>query len=127
MSSNKPSNLTAVDLAENTAGQTPGFFNNFYQPGFTVSQNIDDAILSFFEKITSSRESAKIMASSVIYTSLAQNIDPMETLQKFSSMNSEDLSAYVAMFLNLNRVGTSYLGINNRPRTGKYVARMLRP
>lgn len=125
--SNKPSNISAVDASENTSGQTPTFFNNFYQPAFSVSQNVDDTILAFFEKVTDGKEAAKIMASSVIYTSLSQNIDPLETLQKFSTMSSDDLNAYVAMFLNLNRVGTSYLGINNRPRTGKYVARMIRP
>jgi len=123
----KPSNLTSVNAVEITSGQVPSFFNNFYQPAYSVSQNVDDAVLAFFEKITDGREAAKIMASAVIYTSLAQNIDPLETLQKFSTMSSEDLNSYVAMFLNLNRVGTSYLGINNRPRTGKYVARMIRP
>lgn len=125
--SNKPSNLTAVDVNETTSGRAPEFFNNFYQPQFTVSQNVDDAVLAFFEKITNNYESAKIMASSVIYTSLAQNIDPMETLAKFSSMATDDLNAYVAMFLNLNRSGTSYLGINNRPKTSKYVSRLILP
>lgn len=125
--SSKPTNLTAVDAVENTSGRTPTFFNNFYQPAFTISQNIDDTILAYFEKITDNREAARIMASSVIYTSLAQGIDPIETLEKFSAMSSEDLNSYVAMFLNLNRVGTSYLGVNGRPRTGKYVARMIRP
>lgn len=123
----KPTNISAVDAVEIVEGKAPTFFNNFYQPDFTVSQNVNDAILAFFEKITDNREAAKIMASSVIYTSLAQGIDPLETLEKFSTMSSEDLNSYVAMFLNLNRVGTSYLGINGRPRTGKYVARMIRP
>lgn len=125
--STKPSNISAVDATENSSSTAPTFFNNFYQPAFSVSQNVDDAIVAYFEKITDGKESAKVMASAVIYTSFAQGIDPMETLQKFSTMSSDDLNSYVAMFLNLNRVGTSYLGINNRPRTGKYVARMIRP
>lgn len=125
--STKPSNTSVVDISENSSGQAPVFFNNFYQPAFTVSQNVNDTILAYFEKVTDGKEAAAIMASAVIYTSLAQGIDPLETLEKFSTMSSEDLNAYVAMFLNLNRVGTSYLGINNRPRTGKYVARMIRP
>ena len=123
----KPSNISAVDASENSATSAPTFINNFYQPAFTVSQNVNDTILAYFEKITDGKEAAKIMASTVIYTSLAQGIEPLETLQKFSTMSSDDLNAYIAMFLNLNRVGTSYLGINNRPRTGKYVARMIRP
>jgi hypothetical protein len=106
---------------------TNNFFNNFFQPSFTVSQNTDDIMLSFFEKISNNRESAKLMASSVIYTSLARNIDPIETLAKFSTMATEELNSYVVMFLNLNRVGTSYLGINNAPRVSKYVKRMIMP
>lgn len=124
---NKPSNLQSVNAGENTSASAPGFFNNFYQPSFSVSQNIDDTVTSYFEKITDNKQAAKMMASSVIYTSLAQGIDPIETLQKFASLSAEDMNAYTAMFLNLNRVGTSYLGINNRPRTGKYVKRLIRP
>jgi len=117
-------NLSTSDTGTDT---TNNFFNNFFQPSFTVSQNTDDIMLSFFEKISNNRESAKLMASSVIYTSLARNIDPIETLAKFSTMTTEELNSYVVMFLNLNRVGTSYLGINNAPRVSKYVKRMIMP
>ena len=117
-------NLSTLNISTDT---TNSFFNNFFQPSFTVSQGTDDATLSFFEKISNNRESAKLMASSVIYTSLAANIDPIETLAKFSTMATEELNSYVVMFLNLNRVGTSYLGINNAPRVSKYVKRMIMP
>jgi len=117
-------NLSTLNISTDT---TNNFFNNFFQPSFTVSQNTDDIMLSFFEKISNNRESAKLMASSVIYTSLARNIDPIETLAKFSTMATEELNSYVVMFLNLNRVGTSYLGINNAPRVSKYVKRMIMP
>lgn len=36
-----------------------------------------------------------------------------------------ELNAYLTMFLNLNRVGTSLLGINNSPPVSKYVARTI--
>jgi len=122
-----PNNLTSTNVSSNTENPTDFFFNNFFQPAFTVSQNVDDAVIGFFEKITDDRESAKILASAVIYTSLARNIDPMETLTKFSSMTSSDLNSYVVMFLNSNRTGTSYLGINNTPRVSKYIQRSILP
>ena len=39
--------------------------------------------------------------------------------------NITELDAYLVMLLNLNRVGTSLLGISNSPRTSPYVERMI--
>lgn len=36
-----------------------------------------------------------------------------------------ELDAYLTMLLNLNRVGTSLLGLSNSPRTGKYIERTI--
>lgn len=123
----QPNNIDATDMSIGIPNETDYFFTNYFTPAFTVSQNVDDAVLAFFEKITDNKESAKVLASSVIYTSLARDMDPMEILSKFSSMKEEELSSYVAVFLNINRIGTSYLGINGVPKVGKYVQRMIRP
>jgi len=120
-----PNNLSDSVLSSNTT--TLDFFNNFYQPSFTVAQNVDDAIIGFFEKLTNNKQSARLLASSIIYTSVAQKIDPMDTLHKFASMDQFELNSYITIFLNLNRVGTSYLGIKNNPRVSKYVQRMVLP
>jgi len=120
-----PNNLSESVLSGNTTTLT--FFNNFFQPGFTVSQNIDDAVLGFFEQICNNKQAAKILASSIIYTSIAQRLDPMDILANFSKMDNLELNAYITMFLNLNRVGTSFLGVKNSPRVSKYVKRMILP
>ena len=39
--------------------------------------------------------------------------------------NVTELDAYLTMLLNLNRVGTSLLGISNSPQTSPYVERMI--
>jgi hypothetical protein len=127
MSTLQPNNINATDLSGSIPNETDFFFSNYFSPAFTVSQNIDDAVLAFFEKITQNKESAKVLASSVIYISLARDIDPMETLASFYSLNEDQLNSYVTAFLNLNRTGTSYLGINGVPRVGKYVQRMIMP
>lgn len=123
----QPNNIQATDLSGNLANPTDFYFSNFYTPTFTVSQNIDDAILAFFERVTENKESAKILASSVIYISIARGIDPMETLAKFADLESDQLTSYVAVFLNLNRVGTSFLGISGTPKVSKYVQRSILP
>lgn len=121
----QPSNIGAVDA--NSLASTKSFFNNTSLPPISVSQNVDDAIIAYFQQIAENKDAARAMASAVILTSVSQGIDPMETLQQFMKMNREQLSSYVTMFLNLNRVGTSYLGINNSPTVSKYVARTILP
>ena len=106
---------------------TSAFFNNLGLPPITVSQNIDDAILGYFQIIAENKESARALAGAVILTSVSQGIDPMETLDQFKKMSPRELNEYLTMFLNLSRVGTSYLGITNRPSTSKYIARMILP
>ena len=39
--------------------------------------------------------------------------------------NLSELDAYLTMLLNLNRVGTSLLGLSNSPRTSKYIERTI--
>lgn len=118
-------NLSNIDL--NSLRDTQTFFNNYYLPALTVSQDIDDSIIGFFQQVTDTAESAKALAGAVILTSLAQKTNPMEILEKFSRMPKGELTSYLTMFLNLNRIGTSYLGINNAPQTSKYVARTILP
>ena len=67
------------------------------------------------------------MAGAVIYTAKAQNLDPMGVLQKFSVLPQGQLNSYLSMFLNLNRINTSFLGISNAPITNKYVSRTILP
>lgn len=104
---------------------TTAYFNNFFNPAYVVSQDINDTVLGYFEKIAASKESAKALAGALIHTANAQNVDPAVILQKFMTLPSSQLTSYLAMFLNLNRVGTSMLGVSNSPITNKYVARTI--
>lgn len=117
------SNLGATSAAKQT---TKSYFNNFYLPNIAVSQNVDDAILGYFLQVAENEAGARALASAVILTSVSQGVDPMSTLAEFQKLPKGSLSNYLTMYLNLNRVGTSYLGINNAPRTTKYVERMIR-
>lgn len=120
-------NLSTISTRADLNSGSNTFFNNYFQPNFTVSSNVDNAILSHFEKMTENKQSAKILASSVIYTSLAQQIDPMVILDKIRNMDSQEAMTYVGLFLNMNRISTSYLGTRFNPRRSKYVDHMIRP
>jgi len=124
MMATQSSNLNDANAESNT---TSKYFNNFFLPGINVSQNVDDAIVGYFEQVSESKEGARALASAVILTSISQGMNPMDSLEEFKKMAKGELNAYLTMFLNLNRVGTSYLGLKNGPQLNKYVARLIRP
>lgn len=112
----------------NTAtGSTTDYFNNISQLSPHTAQNVDDAIIAYFEQIAENATAARALAAAVIMTAKTQGVDPMETLAEFTKLKSSDLNAYTTMFLNMSRKGTSYLGINNNPNPPKYVMHMIRP
>lgn len=124
---NQSYNLTNIDMSVNMKTDPNKYFNNYFGPTFSIPPNVDAAVLSYFEEVCDGKEAAKIMASAVMYTSYTQKINPMETLQEFTKIPKGELNAYLTMFLNLQRVGTSYLGITNQPISNKYITRAILP
>jgi len=146
---------------KSSSNVTTEYFNNFFKSDLSVSQNVDDAVIGYFESITGEKAAARVLASTVLYTALTQGIDPMsvvDELRRLSQQNRlnlpestssynnniaanqdpnaipgpperktnlSELDAYLTMFLNLNRVGTSLLGISNQPQTNKYIQRAI--
>jgi hypothetical protein len=124
--SKNPTNLTPVNLNALDPRDSSKYFNNFFEIPVEVSSNVDAAIIAYFEQISDNKESARALASAVIYTSVKQGLNPMETLKEFQQLPEGELDAYTAMFLNFERKGTSYLGISNQPEINKYVQRSIR-
>lgn len=121
---NSTNNLGSVNL--NSLNDQKKYFNNFFTVSSTVSGNQNDAIVGYFQEYCDGNvAAANALASAVIYTSLAQGIDPMSVLEEFVKLPKGQIDSYLAMFLNLNRKGTSFLGINNQPITSKYVSRSI--
>jgi len=119
-------NITTVDLSNNKSTPAGQYFNNYFAAPTTVSQNQNDAITAYFQQVTGgNKQSAAVLASTVIYTALAQGLDPMSIVQQFQALKPGELNLYLAMFLNLNRVGTSLVGVNNSPVQNKYVTRAI--
>ena len=121
-----PSNLTSVNLATNATSSAQTYFNNYYNGKLNITSNQNDAVIAYFQKVTNGNtQSAQILASTVIYTAISQGLDPMSIVQQFQAVPQGELSLYLAMFLNLNRVGTSLVGINNQPVVNKYITRAI--
>jgi hypothetical protein len=124
METNNPQQ--ASNLNTTGANKTTKYFNNFFTPTFTISQNANDAILSYFEEQTGSTESAKLLAQSVINTAQAQREDPLLVLEQFQKMPIGELNALLALYLNTTRVNTSFLGIKNTPKPNLFVTRTIK-
>lgn len=114
-----------TQVPNTTVNATTRYFNNIYNPVIGISQNINDAIYSYFEQYTGNKESAKILTQVVISTAQAQNLDPLQVLKDFQNLSNNELNAYLALFLNLNRVPTSLLGVKLPPVTNAYISRTI--
>lgn len=120
-------NTTLTNFERSDTNTADAFFNNYFTTEQTIPSGANDALITYFERVTDNKESALALANAVISTSLSQQIDPMETLRTFSSMEKNQLNAYLCMFLNLDRANTSLLGINNQPVKNKYIERCILP
>lgn len=119
-------NTSIVDLSQNNNTSASQYFNNYFVTPSTISSNQNDAVIAYFQKVTNGNtKSAAILASTVIYTAMAQGIDPMSIIQQFQAVPQGELNLYLAMFLNLNRVGTSLVGVNNQATQNKYITRAI--
>jgi len=119
-----PSNLGQINLNA-LIGDGSKYFNNYFDKTITISTAKEDAVVSYFEKVTDNKESALALASAVVYTSRIQGIDPMLILDEFKKLSRDQLSPFIAQFLNLNRVGTSLIGVQKVPTRSKYVSRTI--
>lgn len=122
-----PSNLETINLNAISPVDTRKFFNNYFEIPVNVTSNIDSAIIAYFEQISDSKQGARALASAVIYTSVKQGLNPMDTLKEFQKLDKGTLDAYTALFLNFDRVGTSYLGLAFNSKLNNYIQRTLLP
>jgi hypothetical protein len=122
-----PTNLSRINTNAISPPDPDKFFNNFFNFPIEVSSNIDAAIVSYFEQIADNKESARALASAVMYTAIKQGVNPMSALDEFRKIPIGDLNTYTALFLNFERIGTSFLGLKNQPIQNKYVTRAILP
>lgn len=121
---NNPSNVQAVNL-QTLIGDGTKFFNNYFNKPVTISTAKDDAIVAYFEGLTGEQHSAIVLASAVIYTSSALGVDSMVVLDEFKKLDRGVLNTYLCQLLNLNRIGTSLLGVKLKSPRNKYVSRTI--
>jgi hypothetical protein len=116
----EPSNTGSSGVTKTTR-----YFNNFFIPNYNVSESTNDAIISFFAEQTGSYDTAVVIAQAFINTAQSQREDPLTVLNQFQQLGAGNLSAALALYLNMSRVPTSLLGVGNTVQTNPYVARTI--
>ena len=104
---------------------TQQYFNTYFDPKAQINQDVNDAILSYFEQQTGNLETAKQLVQSIIDTATAQNIDPLLVLNTFVNLKTSELSPILALYLNSSRANTSYLGVKLQPQRSQFVTRSI--
>lgn len=117
---NSPTNLNSTGQTKTTT-----FFNNYFDPNLEISQNVNDAILSFFEQQTGDKQSAALLVQAVIETAKAQRADPMTVLMDFQNLPQNELTSTMTLYLNASRINTSFLGVKIIPKSNAYVVRTI--
>jgi Rad3-related DNA helicase len=117
-------NLQGPNLQTSSASGTQ-YFNNLYSATYSISANANDAIVAFFEGYAKNKTAGDNLAAAVVYTALAQNLDPMEVLSKFQNLPAGQLTNYLTAFLNSTRSPTSFLGIKSSTSTSSFVTRTI--
>ena len=116
---------TPTNLNSSGSNKTTNYFNNYFMPDVAVTQNINDAILSYFEQQTSNIESAKLLVQAIIETAKVQRQTPMTVLTEFQNLPTDELNSILTLYLNTSRVPTSYLGVKIQPKTSPLVTRTI--
>lgn len=117
---------TNLDSFDYQTGALPGqYFNNIFKNTIALTGDVVEAVETFFEIITKNRASAKVLASAIIVTAKSQNQDPLTLVQEFKKLNPGQINAYLATYLNLNRIPTSLLGTVNKPPVNQFVERTI--
>jgi hypothetical protein len=117
--------MTPTNLYDTEQGKTQKYFNNVYTNAYALSPAISSSIISWFQEQTGSRETATLLARTVINTAEALGEDPRVILEQFQKVSQGELTPLLALFLNTGRVPTSLLGIKNEPRPTDLVLRTL--
>ena len=117
--------MATPNLVETNESAQSRYFNNVYKTTNAVSPAISSSIISWFQEQTGSRETATLLARTLINTAESIGEDPRAILQEFTKLPQGELNAYLALFLNSGRVPTSLLGIKNQPKPTDLISRTL--
>ena len=104
------SNLPLQDKSTDAEHLTKKFFQTYYQEGITISGEILDATIAFFQSRGFSDSAAQSIATVLISQAKIDKINVFKLLDTLKGLNEVQLSRVVREILNYNRLRISVLG-----------------
>jgi 4-aminobutyrate aminotransferase-like enzyme len=117
------SNLIAQTNLE--TGLTQKYFNTKYILPPYISDNIYDAVISYFESVANGRAAAENLAAAFIDSCTYQGQDIMLTLGYLKAVPEATQTSTILFLLNSVRTGTSLLGVQYKKVSNRYVSRQI--
>jgi len=117
------SNLIAQTNVD--TGLTQKYFNTKYILPPYISDNVYDAVISYFESVANGRAAAENLAAAFIDSCTYQGQDIIRTLGYLKSVTDTVQTNTILFLLNSVRSGTSLLGTQNKKVSNQYAARQI--
>lgn len=117
------SNLIIQDQTANET--TQDYFENQYLPETFISDDVYDAVISYFELQAYGRAAAENLAAAFIDSCTFQARDVISTLEQLKLMPEIEQTSIILFLLNSARTGTSLLGTKIYKVPNKYIARQI--
>jgi len=118
--------MGSVNVVNTKTDPTVQIFDRFY--GYQQQVPVDqyDAVLSYFQSVFGSDQSAGSFTVSLFRISHESNVPVMTLLQQFQGKSAPQITFTLAYYLNTIRSRTTLLGVNAPTQPNYYVARNVR-
>lgn len=116
-------NVIVQDQTE--VGSTQNYFENLYTPETFISDDIYDAVISYFQLQAYGQTAAENLAAAFIDSCTYQAKDVISTLEQLKLMPDVEQTSVILFLLNSARTGTSLLGTKIYKIPNKYIARQI--
>jgi hypothetical protein len=115
-----------VIVQDNTnIGSTPNYFDNQYAVTAHISDDLYNAVISYFEFMAYGRAAAENLAAAFVDSCTYEGRDIISTLEQLKRMPEDEQTSIVLFLLNSVRVGTSLLGTPMVKLPNQYAIRQI--
>jgi hypothetical protein len=103
-------NLPKPSPSASSSDQTINQFSSYNDKPVELNQTTQTAMIGFLESRNFSRDSAEVIALTILTQAKRENYNPMALIETMKTLNDIEMSTIVAEVLNFNRFKTSMLG-----------------
>lgn len=103
-------NLPKSTSSGSSSDETLKNFSLYNDKPVELDQNVQTAMIGFLESRNFSRESAEVIALTILTQAKREKFNPLALIETMKKLNETEMSTIIAEVLNFNRFKTSMLG-----------------